>query len=447
MSKDFSDIPSVDQKDKSLNAVLQQGFWKYLSHCINRYGDIFKIRLGHETIVLAHPDHVTFFNKNPECFTKKIDKDPWSKIKLIMREGIGTIEGEQWLKKRKLLAPQYSIKKIQAQTDRTCRATTQMLDDWDINNGDIDFNSNIRDLLYSLTKQQLIGLESTKNEPLEVIINQVKDFLLKFGILLKPAHESDKIADRMSSEINQLQDNATQLLHEFLIERNKLAHKPLGDITHVLETYTDEATGESFSEADIITELFALFFASHSPVRYMINWAMIFLSQYPDTRSTIVDEIDTVLNGNPPTPDTLKELTQLDGLLKETLRLKPPAPVLFRWTTKEIVLNDTVMPVDTLILLPIYHIHRREDMWATPEEFQLTRFLDGQPKTGSYLPFGAGKHTCIGQGIALHHAKVIISLIHQRFVLDVIPGADFTEVFPMNGELLHGLKLSIQKRQ
>jgi cytochrome P450 len=119
---------------------------------------------------------------------------------------------------------------------------------------------------------------------------------------------------------------------------------------------------------------------------------------------------------------TLEQLRYLDAVIQEGLRLYPPAPYLLRTLGER--------PLDPLIVMSIWSMHRDADLWSQPDAFVPERWLHASPKPGDagemdaqhrmfpgFLPFGDGPRICIGRRFALVESKLIFMEMVNRFTL------------------------------
>jgi cytochrome P450 len=174
------------------------------------------------------------------------------------------------------------------------------------------------------------------------------------------------------------------------------------------------------------------------------------------------EEVDRVLpNGTVPNFEHMSDLQVIEAILYETLRLYPAAPVFGRQCIKEHTISSSngelkiVIPVGTLITVNTYALHRLEEYWSHPLEFDYKRWMR-DPVTGlkpklahpfAYLPFAAGPRNCIGQNFALLEAKVILAMLIQRCTFKLVPGQ--TIVPELKGVTMppkYGMLINLKKR-
>lgn len=134
-------------------------------------------------------------------------------------------------------------------------------------------------------------------------------------------------------------------------------------------------------------------------------------------------------------------------VLKETLRLYPPAVALNRLTTRSVKLGNLDVPSGTHIYIPQVAIHHDVEVWGSDaNEFNPSRFADGKGHhLGGFLPFGIGPTVCIGQNLALLEAKVALAMILQRFEFTVSPSYVHAPMLLMTLQPQYGAQVLMRK--
>ncbi|XP_068084175.1 cytochrome P450 9e2 isoform X2 [Anabrus simplex] len=163
----------------------------------------------------------------------------------------------------------------------------------------------------------------------------------------------------------------------------------------------------------------------------LLCWASHLLATHPDVQLRLSNEIETVLgekNGKL-TYEELGNMKYLDMVLSETLRLFPPTVMTERVCVKSYTINETgpdpsfVLPKGQVVWIPIFPLHRDPKHFSEPERFDPERFSDeNKPriKPFTYLPFGAGRRSCIGSDLAFLLAKVALVHLISSSTLHVV---------------------------
>jgi len=107
-------------------------------------------------------------------------------------------------------------------------------------------------------------------------------------------------------------------------------------------------------------------------------------------------------------------------VVKESMRLFPPVPLMSRQAVADARIEGLDIPAGTSILMPIYAIHRHSKRWEHPDQFDPDRFAPGREEAiprYQYMPFGAGPRVCIGMSFAMMEAVAILATLlqHARF--------------------------------
>ncbi|KAL6639909.1 hypothetical protein ACP70R_022219 [Stipagrostis hirtigluma subsp. patula] len=143
-----------------------------------------------------------------------------------------------------------------------------------------------------------------------------------------------------------------------------------------------------------------LFIAGSETSSTTLQWAMSELMRHPKVMKTAQDEVRGILKGRPKvTEDDLPSLKYLKLVIKETLRLHPPAPLLLpRESMEPCKILGYDVPKGTIMFVNAWAIARDPKYWKDPEEFKPERFergtIDFRGMNFEYIPFGAGRRIC-----------------------------------------------------
>lgn len=183
-----------------------------------------------------------------------------------------------------------------------------------------------------------------------------------------------------------------------------------------------ESTGEdgnALTDADIREEVDTFMFEGHDTTAAAIAWTLHLLGDNPEAQKKAQEEVDRVVSGDSPTFEELSELTYLDMVAKESLRLYPSVPGIGREVTEEgTTIDGKPFPVGAMVLVLIWCIHRDPEVWPEPEKFDPERFTVENSKGRhpyAHVPFSAGPRNCIGQRFAKMEEKVTLAAILKRF--------------------------------
>ncbi|MEZ4510935.1 MAG: cytochrome P450 [Chloroflexota bacterium] len=213
------------------------------------------------------------------------------------------------------------------------------------------------------------------------------------------------------------------------------------------------------SDKLIRDQLLTIMIAGHDTSTALLAWVWHLLGSHPAAMAQAVAEVEAVVGQDMAgiTAVSLPQLTYLDQVIKETLRLYPPIHVGNRLTNSPVTMQGYDIPAGMRVMYSIYLAHRHPDYWDEPELFRPERFgRSAEPENGYpvgkkrpsfiYLPFGGGPRNCIGAAFAQIEAKVVLARILQRFQLVHLP----QEVHPHMGATLEprpGVFMRVISRQ
>jgi cytochrome P450 len=213
-----------------------------------------------------------------------------------------------------------------------------------------------------------------------------------------------------------------------VIREKRHASQPGRDMLSMLIAARDEAGGK-LSEDELIGHAGVIFAAGHETSSNALSWTLLLLTQNPQLQRDLCDELSSELRGDAPTVDGLSRLPLLDHVVKESLRLFPPAPLNHRITARDSTLGNYRIPRGTEILSSIYHTQRLPEVYPEPLRFQPERWRDFDPGPYAYNPFSAGPRMCIGATFALFEIKVILALLLQRVRVELAPNQRIDRTF------------------
>ena len=201
------------------------------------------------------------------------------------------------------------------------------------------------------------------------------------------------------------------------------------DLLDVLMTLTNDDGSKRFT-ADEITGMFiSMMFAGHHTTSGTAAWTLIELLRHPEWMAKVVDELDTLFaDGSSVSFQALREIPFLDACVKETLRLHPPLILLLRVAQEDLEVGGFTIRKGELVGATPAVSNRLADVFPDAEEFRPERYLDPRFEDTSnpwtWIPFGAGKHRCVGAAFAQMQLKAIFSVLLRRFSFELAQPAE-----------------------
>ncbi|EDV31771.1 uncharacterized protein Dana_GF14385 [Drosophila ananassae] len=179
-----------------------------------------------------------------------------------------------------------------------------------------------------------------------------------------------------------------------------------------------EAEGQ-IDHQGICDEVNTFMFAAYDTTSTCLIFSLLMLALREDVQERCFEEVlHLPQDHDEASMLQFNELFYLECVIKESLRMLPSIPVIGRKVTEECVVNGLIMPRNTQINLHIYDIMRDPRHFPDPESFQPDRFLTENTTNRhrfGFVPFSAGKRSCIGQKFAILEMKVLLAAILRSF--------------------------------
>ncbi|GLG92381.1 Cytochrome P450 9e2, partial [Gryllus bimaculatus] len=196
-------------------------------------------------------------------------------------------------------------------------------------------------------------------------------------------------------------------------------------------------------------------FQGHDTTSAGISFTIFLLAQHPDVQEKIYEELKSFFDTSKPITPNISdhsELKYLEMVIKESLRLYPPVPIILRNMQQEIVLPESkaVLPEGTSLYLTPFGMHRNPNLYPDPEKFDPERFSADECARRhpyAYLPFSAGPRNCIGQRFAMLEMKNVIAKLVWNFRVLPEPGFEPSLVWEVILTSQTGLFVRLEERQ
>ncbi len=207
------------------------------------------------------------------------------------------------------------------------------------------------------------------------------------------------------------------------IEAHRGSPSERGDLLSLLLEGRDE-NGQGLTEKEIRDEAMGILVAGHETTAYTLAFAFYLLAKHPAAYARLHQEVESVLQGRPPTLEDLPNLPFTTQVFKETLRLFPAAHALPCQATRGTSLGDYVVEKGWFVGVDIWGMHRRADYVPNPGRFDPDRFTlerEAHIPRNAYIPFGGGPRNCIGRGLVMMEGPLILATLAQHFHLELEP--------------------------
>ncbi len=415
-------LPPGPKPNPIMGNILQmrKGPLDFVTNLQRTYGDAVTIYfMRHPSVLFVRPEAVRYFLiENARNFT---NREATEGLRLLLGDGLLSIDGAFHRQQRRLVQPAFHKQRVESYRDAMVVCTERVLAEWKPGEQH-DMADEMMRLTMHIVAKALFNIDLTSQSE-------------RIG---QAFYDAAQYANRSRAPFQRLRINlpftrygkyvrARRFLDETvaqIIADHRASGEDTGDVISMLLHAQDE-DGTTMTNQQLRDETLTLLAAGHATTANTLTWTFYLLSEHPAVRNKLLAELQTVLGGRAPTVGDLARLPYLDMVVKESMRLYPPAWAQVRYTQSDFEYGGYSIPRGTVIMLSQWVTHRLPDLWPEPDAFKPERF---DPETGNkyhpqaYFPFGAGSRICIGMPFANLEARILLAQILQHFVPRTVPG-------------------------
>lgn len=385
-----------------------------------QYGDVYVLQLGAvRQYFLRHPDDLqAVLVTQASKFIKDNDyTNPKTGMARFLGNGLVTSNGEFWKRQRKLAAPALHAKRIETYANTMVTYTERMLAEWR-DGVRLDVADEMLRLTLLIVAKALFNADVSKDVQTVAHAMEILQDLMDHRSLLPPW-----VPTPQELRARQARRELDAVVYG-LIREWRAVGEDKGDLLSMLLLARDEA-GHGMTDEQARDEIVTLLAAGHETTANTLNWTWMLLAQNPTVAAKLHTELDTVLAGRAPTLADLPNLPYTEMVIKESMRLYPPAWGVSREATEAVQLREVSIPKGSVVGLMLYSAHHDARWFPEPEKFDPERFSPEREHSiprYAYVPFGAGPRVCIGNSFAMLEARLLLATIAQRFTLSLASG-------------------------
>jgi cytochrome P450 len=347
----------------------------------------------------------------------------------LLGNGVLTADGADWKWQRQTAAPLFRHQDLLGFVPDIAKAAEQQVSVWRQGAAGAirQIDADMTKVTFDVISATLLPGGETHVQPK---IEQANvDFLgpiswsMVYAILTLPAWFPHPGKRRMKAAETTLRDSVAELI---AARRSDLvspgASRP-DDLMQRLMDAKDPETGKSMSDEQLIDNLLTFFSAGHETTAKALTWTLYLLARAPEWEARLVEEVRRVAGDGPITADHIDKLVLTAQVLKESMRLYPPAPVISRISVRDTDLGGEHVNKGVQTVIPIYAIHRHKALWDDPDRFDPERFSperEARIPRYQYMPFGAGPRICIGMAFAMMEAVAILATLIRSSRFEII---------------------------
>ncbi|GAB2210537.1 hypothetical protein Drorol1_Dr00015804 [Drosera rotundifolia] len=438
--------------------------FSFYHHWKKIYGPTFLVWFGPTArMTVADPDLIREIFTSKSEFYEKIEAHPL--VKQLEGDGLISLKGEKWAHHRKIITPTFHMENLKLLIPMVERSTTAMLASLEAMPLGGEVEVEVSEWFQSLTEDVMTRMafgnssyEDGKaifklhSEQMLLVADAYQKVLipgyrflptqrnLKFKELDREIKGSlGKLIEKRKENLclEKLEDDGPKDLLGQMIQAGIKSESSSSSRNKEVNSFPTSASSSSssFSSSsssnitiqDIIEECKSFFFAGKQTTSNLLTWTTVLLAMHPRWQVLAREEVLRVCGARGiPTKNDIGKLKLLSMIVNESLRLYPPAIATIRRAKCDVELGGYKVPRGTELLVPILAVHHDQSIWGSDaNEFNPLRFTDGVARAAkhpvAFIPFGLGVRTCIGQNLAILQAKLVLSMILQRFSFRVAP--------------------------
>ncbi|MCL8015080.1 cytochrome P450 [Streptomyces sp. AS02] len=374
---------------------------------------------GTRTVVVQDP---ALIHQMLKALAPSLDKGRlYDKFSQLLGDSVVTAAGRPHVRKRRQLQPAFAHTEISRYVDTMRAEVTAAVAGWEPGQPLDVREAMVRLSLDMLAKTVFSGSldEATFRRlrtDLSVLMNGV-------GTRIMLPDWVERLPLPFNRRFDQACDGVRATINTAVDELQNSGHDT-GDMLSMLLRAKDEETGDPLTGDQICSEILTLAVAGTETTASVLSWTLYELARNPDIESRVLAELDEVLGDRPVTLDDVARLPYLNRVITEALRLHHPGWLVTRRTITETRLGAWTLPAGTELAYCQQALHRDPELYPDPLTFDPDRW-DGTaatPPPGAFLPFGEGKHKCMGDRLALTEMTTALATILRSVRLELAEG-------------------------
>ena len=419
----------------------------FLTRCSREYGDVVRLRFpGTLAYLISHPDDVeqVLVKNNPNFIKDKYTREELS----VLGNGLLINEGDFWRRQRRLAQPAFHRRRVEAYGDTMVAFTQRMLEDWQ--DGEVrNVHTEMMRLTLEIVAKTLLDADiAGEAEDVGEAMAQIMDYFSDQGsgsfLRLLP--------ERVPTPANVRYRRAVRRLDGIIysiIEERRRSGADTGDLLSMLLHAADE-DGNRMDPRQLRDEVMTVVLAGHETTAIALSWTFYLLGENPEAEAKLLTELEEMLDGRAATVGDLPRLRYADAVIKESMRLYPPAWAIGREALGDCEVGGYHVPTKTQMFISQYVTHRDPRFFDDPDVFDPSRWHDGrtdQLPAYAYFPFGGGPRLCIGSSFARMEAMLLLATIAREFRLEPVPGGPPVPQPSITLRPRGGIRMKLNKRR
>jgi cytochrome P450 len=389
---------------------------KFLKECQAKYGDCFTfLMMGRKMTFCLNPDGNHFLFNVPLANASAEGAYATLTVPVFGTEVVYDVENAVFMEQKKFVKDAFTVQAFKKYVGIIRQETLAFIKEFPDQGQSVIFEE-MSELTIRTASACLMGKEirSQLHSNVAKLYHDLDSGLAPINVFFKWLPLPTYFARDKAHQI------MTETFKKIINNRRKETDVEHNDVLNALMT-AEYKNGTKMSDDAIAHMMIATLMGGQHTSSTTSSWILFELSRRPDVVQEILKEQSMVLTGKPDTPpselpdfeyDDLRDLTYLDCVMKETLRLHPPIHTIMRKVEKDLEFKGMTIPKGHFLCGSAAYSQLDPERFPEPEKFEPSRFINNHEGEGEwninnvniaqksarshFLPFGAGRHRCIG---------------------------------------------------
>jgi pentalenene oxygenase len=395
---------------------------------LSAHGDLVEIRLGVKRVYVAcHPDVVRQMLQDPRTFDK--GGPLFDTSRQIVGNGLVTSEWGDHRGQRRMMQPAFHASMMPGYTDIMIEELERQVSCWRPGET-VDVRQQMQAATLRIVTRTLFDSLASA-ETVASVQNSVPAIME--GVYRRMVSPT-RLGEKLPTADNRAFDAALTLIHEViddLVADYRAAGVDRGDLLSMLMAARDAETGVGLTGQELHDQVLTMYLAGSESTANAMASAFQLISEHPDIEARLHAELDTLPADQAARRAAVPHLEYTTRVTTEVLRIRTPAWLVPRVTTREAELAGQRLAPGTTLLYSPYLVHMDPNLFVEPDRFDPDRWLPERvtpAQRAAMIPFGVGNRMCIGNRFSVIEINAALAAVASRWRLRVVPGTKFSKV-------------------
>ncbi len=415
------------------------------SRYAREYGDLTFFRLGGERVFFVnHPDLIKQVLVTEHA---KFGKSrALERARKLLGNGLLTSDGAEHQRRRRLVQPAFHRGQIAGYADTMIEHARRLDRSWQ-DGHTVDVSSEMMRLTLGIVARTLFDVDIESDA--DAVGDALTDVLESFWLTLLPFSEVvEALPLRALRRAARARVRLDDLIYGMIADRRTRGGSRR-DVLSMMIGSEDTGGSSGLSDGEVRDEALTLLLAGHETTANALMWTWYLLSDAPEARARLHEEVDRVLAGRSASVADVESLPYVLSVVTESMRLFPPVWTIGRRAKVATELGGYPLPAGGMVFMSQWTMHHDARFYRDPDRFLPERWTpelrESLPKH-AYFPFGGGPRTCIGESFAWMELVLIVATIAQSWDLALVPGHPIATQPLLTLRAKHGMKMTVRRR-